>query len=139
IPPRLGSVQGTIPTAVSTLPQRISLPTYPFARERYWIAPPTVETCRSCGRLHGLSTRQFSTEEEAQTVLLTPGWKEETITRVHPSEEIPLPDVGTGMAQGTIPTGPSLVLLYDLPSIESSHIQARLASGGICRNLHSQQ
>jgi len=31
-------------TAAPTLPCRISLPTYPFARERYWVPIPTVGT-----------------------------------------------------------------------------------------------
>jgi polyketide synthase PksN len=30
-------------TATSALPRRVSLPTYPFARERYWIPNPTSE------------------------------------------------------------------------------------------------
>ncbi|TMC16274.1 MAG: hypothetical protein E6J34_20305, partial [Chloroflexi bacterium] len=36
-----GAVQtpSSLPTA-SALPQRVSLPTYPFARESYWVAPP---------------------------------------------------------------------------------------------------
>ena len=39
-----GSAQeGTVPTT-RTLPCRISLPTYPFAREHYWISTPTVKT-----------------------------------------------------------------------------------------------
>src|SRR5204863_4254181 len=33
---RTGSAQGTIPTAPAR-PRRISLPTYPFAQELYWI------------------------------------------------------------------------------------------------------
>ncbi|TMC16231.1 MAG: hypothetical protein E6J34_20345, partial [Chloroflexi bacterium] len=39
---RAGSAQGTIPTA-PTLPRRISLPTYPFARESYWISTAISE------------------------------------------------------------------------------------------------
>jgi acyl transferase domain-containing protein len=35
-----GQAQGTVPTAPA-MPHRISLPTYPFARERYWF--PTSE------------------------------------------------------------------------------------------------
>src|SRR5262249_32387628 len=38
-----GSAQGTIPTAPA-LPRRISLPTYPFARERYWISSSTTKS-----------------------------------------------------------------------------------------------
>src|SRR5204862_2513707 len=30
-------------------PHRISLPTYPFARQRYWIPTVTPRTCSSCG------------------------------------------------------------------------------------------
>jgi polyketide synthase PksN len=34
--------------AAPAQPRRISLPTYPFARERYWISIPPVETLRGC-------------------------------------------------------------------------------------------
>src|SRR5262249_20664250 len=34
---------------VSTLPYRVSLPTYPFARKRHWLSAPTIETRRGNG------------------------------------------------------------------------------------------
>ncbi|WP_027133349.1 type I polyketide synthase [Geminicoccus roseus] len=37
---RLEPRQGPIPELPATAGRRIALPTYPFARERYWIAPP---------------------------------------------------------------------------------------------------
>src|SRR5262249_46458145 len=67
-----------------------------------------------------------------QTLLLTPGWKEEVI-------------LGRGQAssqrisQESPVLAESLVLLCDLPDIEASRIQAQLAPRGRCRSLHSSE
>jgi acyl transferase domain-containing protein/acyl carrier protein len=87
-----GSAQGTgeeptlsVPTP-PVLPYRISLPTYPFARERYWIS--TKDT-RHAG---------YDLKEETQTVLLTPSWKEDAIL-----------DVGVVPCADPVPTAPTRV------------------------------
>jgi polyketide synthase PksN len=54
-------------------PRRISLPTYPFARERYWIL---IEASPMATTSSKLSTRQLPVEQERRVVLLTPHWQE---------------------------------------------------------------
>jgi NAD(P)-dependent dehydrogenase (short-subunit alcohol dehydrogenase family) len=115
-----------------------------------------IEVCDDAGRvavrLHGLNTRQLSTDgDQTQTVLLTPSWKEEEIISVQPAHPVPNPAIEERImaigdeaavvpqALGTIPTTPSLVLLCDLPSIEAPHLQSQMASGGFCRSLYSSQ
>jgi acyl transferase domain-containing protein/glyoxylase-like metal-dependent hydrolase (beta-lactamase superfamily II)/2-polyprenyl-3-methyl-5-hydroxy-6-metoxy-1,4-benzoquinol methylase len=146
-----GSTQGTTPAAspqgptTSTLPHRISLPTYPFARERYWISTPTIEThggtdrsltpsqrslpsstCPPTESLSGLSTRQLPSEEETGTVLVMPGWKEETVSMYKPEATT------EPLALGAFNP---LVLLCDLPDTLASRIQSQMASGKFCRRL----
>ena len=45
-------------------PQRISLPTYPFKRERYWLPDGRVESASGVGRLHELLDSNESTLKE---------------------------------------------------------------------------
>ena len=98
-------------------------------------SPPSmfdIEICDDEGRvavvLRGLSTRELpgSFGLTPQYVLLTPIWQEVTggdLPHLHsPLEETPL-------------TGPSLVLLCELPSILASRLQDQMTSGGHCRSL----
>jgi glyoxylase-like metal-dependent hydrolase (beta-lactamase superfamily II)/acyl carrier protein len=143
----IGQAQGAVPTEVLARPHRVSLPTYPFARERYWISTPTVGTHSSTDKsstlslqsrpsdaypptesLSGLSTRMPASKEETRTVLLVPGWKEAALPTHQPSA---IPTVGERLA-------PSLVLLCGLPDSFASRIEAKLASGGRCRNVSSE-
>jgi polyketide synthase PksN len=91
-----------------------------------------IEVCDDAGcvalRLHGLSTRQLpARSEETSTMLLTPRWKEEAIAPPSPSEGTHL-----SIRQLAPVASNQLVLLYDLPDIEASHIQAQLSPGGRC-------
>src|SRR5579864_9286101 len=101
------------------LPRRISLPTYPFARERHWF--PIGESSVAIPTVGSTKPFLFGGLESLRTALLIPGWKEETVKRVQSAD----PEC--------------LVLLCDLASIDASHTEAKLALGGICRNLNSQQ
>jgi polyketide synthase PksN len=84
-----------------------------------------VDLCDEAGRVavqvRGLSVRPFPTKER-QTMLFTPNWKEEAITRLRQAEEVS-------------PPSERLVLLCNLPSVEASRIEARMACGGRCRVL----
>nr|QEO74721.1 short-chain dehydrogenase/reductase SDR [uncultured bacterium] len=58
-------------------PSRISLPTYPFARERYWIATPEPP------RRHDVEERRAVTaapEADAGVLMLRPAWVEQAIS-----------------------------------------------------------
>ncbi|TMC15826.1 MAG: SDR family NAD(P)-dependent oxidoreductase [Chloroflexi bacterium] len=122
----------------SILPRRIALPTYPFARERYWF-PTMARNATMSGASSQASpwdrvssyTIQHPLPDSfdlPRTLLLTPGWKEETISRQSLAEEA-LPSTDNHL----------LVLLCDLPGIEASRLQAKLPQGGRCRSLQSLQ
>jgi acyl transferase domain-containing protein len=110
---------------------RIPLPIYPFIGESYGIEETTASRIAARDQSQAL----FESGEETRTALLTPIWEEEAITSVNPENPVPLSAVGTGSAQGTIPTASSLVLLYDLPDVEASHLQIQLAEGGYCHKV----
>jgi 8-amino-7-oxononanoate synthase len=110
-------------------PQRISLPTYPFARERYWIPSTIVETVlSSCSPMTYEASSRTSSKEEPSTMLLTLDWKEEAIvgqeqtSPLRSEQEAPLFAL-------------QLVLLCDLPGIDVSRLQAQMPSGGRCSSL----
>ncbi|TMC15469.1 MAG: KR domain-containing protein, partial [Chloroflexi bacterium] len=107
-----------IPT-VLTLPSRISLATYPFARERYWLPIPKVEPTGP-------------TAEEIRTVVLTPGWQEEALAKRVSAASL------RSSEQGRAPIK-LLVLLCDFPGILASRIQAQIVGEGYCRSLLSSQ
>jgi acyl transferase domain-containing protein/2-polyprenyl-3-methyl-5-hydroxy-6-metoxy-1,4-benzoquinol methylase len=103
-------------TTVPALPRRISLPTYPFARERYWIPASVVNP-------HGMSTRPLPASfDQTRTALLTPGWKEEAIAPLSLEQDASLP-------------AEWLVLLCEFSDTLASRIQVRLGQGCRCRSL----
>ena len=90
-----------------------------------------IDVCDDAGRiavrLRDLSTRPLSgTFEPLRTRLLTPDWKEEAVAGppLHLSEEAPI-------------FSQQVVLLCDIPTIEASRIQAQMAPGVLCHDLHS--
>src|SRR5436305_4511485 len=113
------------------LPYRISLPTYPFARHRYWLPACATETVQEDSREPRASLRSPSQEPTA-TRLLIPSWKQEEIARepqawsLHPEDAAPM-------------LAPQVVLLCQLPDLLASRIQAQMASGGRCLSLASSQ
>ena len=120
------------------LPHRVSLPTYSFARERHWIdpLPPAssqhIEQARKLYPHASTSLAAQTTVPSApRTMLLTPDWKEKAITRLRS------PLHTTMLAQ-------QVVLLCELPHIETVRLQVRLAEWGNSREVkvkhwHSQQ
>ncbi|TMC15504.1 MAG: SDR family NAD(P)-dependent oxidoreductase, partial [Chloroflexi bacterium] len=113
------------------LPQRLSLPTYPFGKERYWVDLIAVG---QPGKSQSLSSRNTTSQEEvcqtnasatARTMFLTPIWQKDAIVGPHIAQETALPV--------------TLILLCDLPDIAASSIQAQMATGGHCRSLSSAQ
>src|SRR5437667_1386654 len=93
-----------------------------------------IEVCDDAGRvavrLRGLSSRQLPTEENIQTLLLTPDWKEETVPGQRRAQPLQPDDPAPLLIQ-------PLVLLCGLPNISASRIQAQMTSGGRCRSLYS--
>src|SRR5947207_7448450 len=145
----VGTGLAPVPTVPPTLPHRVSLPTYPFARERYWISTPTIGihsgtdrslapslpscACPPTESLSGLSTPVLANEEETRTVILLPSWKEEMVSMHQPgaTTESLAPVASNPLAPAATP----LVLLCELPDTLASRIQSQMAPGGLCRSL----
>ncbi|TMC23897.1 MAG: SDR family NAD(P)-dependent oxidoreductase, partial [Chloroflexi bacterium] len=74
--------------------------------------------------LRGLRARELAGSlDQTRTVLLTPGWKEEAISSIAPSEPVP-------------PLARQLVLLCDLAKIDASRLQAELVRSGHCPEVN---
>jgi glyoxylase-like metal-dependent hydrolase (beta-lactamase superfamily II)/aryl carrier-like protein len=156
-----GSAQGTgwgpapsVPTAVvPILPYRVSLPTYPFARERYWIpigTSPMATTVGTMPRAYSLPTENHVATTGSSPAILHPlvqhnasEHREQQLSSTFRSEEetrtvllIPSWKEATiPMHQPSVVPAEPLVLLCGLSDLFVSRIEPKLASDGRCRSL----
>ncbi|MEH2062926.1 MAG: SDR family NAD(P)-dependent oxidoreductase [Nostoc sp.] len=103
-----------------TLPRRISLPSYPFARESYWI-PASVQPLPAPDTSSASVT---PTDEAAGVLMCHPVWKEKAAP-VKPNSV----DLASPYSQHLI-----LFCEMDVPA----GLQDRLSKNGVCRAVHIQ-
>ncbi|MBW4478213.1 MAG: SDR family NAD(P)-dependent oxidoreductase [Tolypothrix brevis GSE-NOS-MK-07-07A] len=103
------------------LPRRISLPSYPFARESYWI-PASVQPLPATDT----SSASLAQADEAAGVLMChPVWKEKAAPVKPDSVDLASPNYSQHLI---------LFCEMDVPG----GLQDRLSQGGVCRALHIQ-
>ncbi|SKB15922.1 hypothetical protein PL11201_80232 [Planktothrix sp. PCC 11201] len=104
-----------------TLPKRISLPTYPFARESYWLPTPVQHKAKS----DGLSESPVEADETFGVLMCHPVWQEKATSIESDSVDL----ASLNYSQHLI-----LFCEMDVPTGEESHLSQNV----ICRVLQSQ-
>lgn len=104
-----------------TLPRRISLPSYPFARESYWI-PASAQSLPA----PDTSSESLAHADEAAEILMChPVWKEKAAPVKPDSVDL-----------ASLNYSQHLILFCEMDA--PAGLQGRLCKGGVCRVLQSQ-